>query len=167
MGDLSPHWSISDLTKTSRGANPLTATQRYGAQVSAKQVEDNLRHLAGSVLDELTEHFNWQVNSCYRSPAVNAAVGGASNSAHLVGLACDGHPAEGRGSFADVIRYLAAAPSLPLDRVIFEVRGPTSRWLHVQALGPGEAARKAAFFTSPKGGVYLLTTAEQLAGIAS
>jgi hypothetical protein len=163
---ISARWTLEQLCATSHGPNPLTATDRYGAHLSAGQIHLNLAHLALTLLDPLTEAWGWRVSSCYRSPAVNAAVGGASNSAHVAGLACDGAPSPGRGGFPDVIRWLAAQPRPALDRVIFEVRGAT-RWLHVQALAPGAPAQKSGWFFSPRAGAYLLTNPEALAGIAA
>jgi hypothetical protein len=163
---LSSHWSLEQLCATSHGPNPLTACSRYGVRVELDELQANGEHLAQNLLDRLFEQFGWRVSSCYRSPPVNKAVNGDSNSAHLAFLACDGSPADGRGSFADVIRSLAAEPPACLDRVIFEVRGST-RWLHVQALAPGAASQRLAWIYSPQAGAYLLKTAEQLAAIAS
>jgi hypothetical protein len=166
MTPLSAHWSLEQLCATSHGPNPLTACARYGARVELDELRANAEHLARGILDRLADHFGWRVSSCYRSPPVNAAVGGSPSSAHLVFLACDGAPGEGRGSFADVIRNLSAAPPACLDRVIYEVRGKT-KWLHVQATPPGLRVHPPLFFHSPKPGQYLPTTAAVLAGIAA
>jgi hypothetical protein len=163
---LSARFTLEQLTATSHGPNPLTACTRYGVPVTPGQIHLNLAHLALTLLDPLYDAWGWRASSCYRSPLVNQAVGGAGSSAHLAGLACDGAPAEGRGSFADVVRWLAASPRPALDRVIFEVRGST-RWLHVQALAPGSPAQRSGWFFSPRAGAYLLTNPEALAGIAA
>lgn len=56
------------------------------------------------------------VQSGYRSPAVNAAVGGTPTSAHALGLAADFHA--GDLPLADTARALVGA--LPYDQLIYE-----------------------------------------------
>lgn len=168
MTTLSARFTLEALSVTSHGENPVTAVSRYGRLVQPPEIRANLTRLAIDVLEPLAAQWGWRISSCYRSPAVNSAVGGSANSAHLVGLACDGGPAEGRGSFADVIRWLGFQRKMPLDRVIWEAHGG-SRWIHVQALAPGllPLAKGPAFYHSPGAGAYLLTSADVLAGIAS
>lgn len=76
---LSTHFTLRDLTQTSTGiANLPTATEL-----------PLLRKLA-SVLDILKEKVGpFRIASGYRSPLVNAAVGGSSTSRHMAGDAVD------------------------------------------------------------------------------
>lgn len=75
------HFTIKELCKTNR-ALPNTPD---------KQAEANLADLIINVLDPLREIYGRpiKVNSGYRSPIVNAAVGGAKNSDHIYGMAAD------------------------------------------------------------------------------
>jgi zinc D-Ala-D-Ala carboxypeptidase len=149
----------ADLLRTSHGLNPITSRSRYGALVSAAEIELNLAALLADVLEPLAAQLGaGRLSSCYRSPAVNAAVGGAPNSAHQVGLAADWIPAV---SEAAAINWMASQ-ALPIDRVIREERG-ASRWLHVQRLPRGVRARDILWFASPRGGVYQACTAAELA----
>lgn len=67
------------------------------------------------------------VSSGYRSPRVNHAVGGATNSAHQWGGAAD-FIVPGFGSPLDVARYLATfADSLSFDQLIYEF----DAWVHI------------------------------------
>jgi zinc D-Ala-D-Ala carboxypeptidase len=78
---MSKHFTIKELCKTNRAL----------PNVPDKQVEANLADLIINVLDPLREIYGRpiRVNSGYRSPLVNAAVGGAKNSDHLYGMAAD------------------------------------------------------------------------------
>ncbi|HQR17690.1 MAG TPA: D-Ala-D-Ala carboxypeptidase family metallohydrolase [Gemmatimonadales bacterium] len=164
MSPLSRHWTLDDLIKTSHPPNIVTGVVRYGVPLTTDVILANLQRLAETLLDPLFDYWGWQVSSCYRSPAVNAIVGGSNNSAHTAGLACDGGPSQGRGGFADVIRWFDKS-SMPFDRLIFEARSGGHRWLHVQAPRAGDEPLRL-FFSSPKPDTYLRMTADVLAGVA-
>lgn len=69
------------------------------------------------------------VNSAYRSPAVNAAVGGVPNSAHQQGNAAD-ITCAGFGAplaVALAIQRWLTQNKIPFDQLIFEVNS----WVHV------------------------------------
>jgi zinc D-Ala-D-Ala carboxypeptidase len=76
------------------------------------------------------------INSGFRSGLVNAAIGGARNSAHMDGRAADfvpvGFPL--REAF-DVLR----TSKLPFDQIIFEC----AAWIHI-AIAPDDMPRKEA-----------------------
>lgn len=66
------------------------------------------------------------VSSAYRSPAVNRAVGGASNSQHMQGLAADIRcPAYGPPR-AVALRCMEHSPSIRYDQLIWE-----GTWVHI------------------------------------
>ncbi len=75
------HFTIKELCKTNKAL----------PNIPDKQVEANLVRLIDNVLDPLRELYGKpiRVNSGYRSPKVNEAVGGAKNSDHLYGFAAD------------------------------------------------------------------------------
>jgi zinc D-Ala-D-Ala carboxypeptidase len=80
MTKLTDNFTLAEMTATSHGPNPTTY-----------EVEDNLQRLA-EVMEKVRVILGnrpIQITSGFRSPPVNAAVGGAANSAHLTGLACD------------------------------------------------------------------------------
>lgn len=93
------HFTFKELTATGTG--------KANAPATWEQVE-NLRRLA-LFLDGIREKFGKpvKVNSGFRSPAVNAAVGGSKTSAHLKGLAADIAPVKSdnrsKAAFLDVL----------------------------------------------------------------
>ena len=66
------------------------------------------------------------ISSGYRSPALNAAVGGAANSAHVLGYAAD-LTCPGFGAPLSVCKAIATLPGFRYDQVIHEFRG----WCHL------------------------------------
>ena len=68
----------------------LTATKTGLANALPKHLEGNLRLLAENVLQPTRDALGaLKVTSAYRSPAVNAKVGGAKTSQHTQGQAAD------------------------------------------------------------------------------
>lgn len=106
-----------------------TAIQ-YGLANTPGPVEiDNLTRLTLNVLDPLRELVGpIKVNSAYRAPKVNAAVGGVRTSQHVAGQAAD-ITVTGLTPYQliDCIKWLR----LPVDQCINEF----GRWVHV-SYGP-------------------------------
>jgi uncharacterized protein YcbK (DUF882 family) len=75
------HFTIKELTKTNTGLD----------NTPSKEITDNLTYLVDNLLDKVREEYGnpITVNSGYRSPEVNKAVGGAKTSQHLTGCAAD------------------------------------------------------------------------------
>lgn len=69
----------------------LSVTKQKLPNIPDKVAESNLIKLVENVLDPLRELYGKpiKVNSGYRSPIVNAAIGGAKNSEHITGCAAD------------------------------------------------------------------------------
>ena len=117
MTQLSPHFSLEEMTATSH--------RNLDNTPSADIVEvltDTARNM-----EFVREHLNSQpihVNSGYRSPAVNAAVGGVADSAHMTGHACD-FICPSFGTPLEVCRKLQES-GLHFDQVITE-----GTWTHI------------------------------------
>lgn len=75
------HFTISELS----------VTKQKLPNIPDKVAERNLIKLVENVLDPLRELYGKpiKINSGYRSPKVNAAIGGAKNSEHMTGCAAD------------------------------------------------------------------------------
>lgn len=95
-----------------------------------QSVIDNITALVVNVLEPLRAHSGpIVVNSGYRSPAVNKAIGGSPSSQHMTGEAADiESPSGDNRKLAELIVKL----KLPFDQMILEF-GTDERpeWIHV------------------------------------
>lgn len=129
------HFTIKELT-ASATAQRLDIDNTPTAEAVA-----NLQQLVANVLDPLREAYGRPiyVNSGYRCPALNRAVGGVPSSQHLTGEAADittGNNRENRRLLG-----LIKKMKLPVDQVIDE---QDCTWLHV-SYGP---RHRRSFFTA-------------------
>lgn len=93
-----------------------------------KDLLPNVENLITEVLDPLREWYGKPItiNSGFRSPALNKAVGGSATSDHMQGRAADitgGSPAENKKLF-----NLVQSLGLPFDQLIDE---KNFAWVHV------------------------------------
>lgn len=135
MTQLSEHFSFEELTATSHAELDNTPPQSVIAplNVTAGYLE-MIRALLGDQL--------MHINSGYRSPAVNLAVGGVADSAHLTGYAAD-FICPAFGAPIDICRAIAASP-IRFDQLIEE-----GNWVHV-SFAP--AMRGEILTKAPAGG---------------
>lgn len=124
--NLTQNFTLSEMTKSETAL-------RHGMDNTPGEVEiDNLKILAEKVLQPVRDHYTRgvKVNSGYRSPDVNAKVGGSRTSDHCRGMAADIEiPGVPNHELAEWI-----AQNLSFTQVILEfyTRGvPDSGWVHV------------------------------------
>lgn len=117
------YFTISELTRSA------TAKSRGIDNTPSSEHRANLESLIVNCLDPIRRLYGRPiiVSSGYRSPALNAAVGGVANSQHTTGQAADLVPASG-GSLEGLFR--AAVQFGDFDQLIMEQRG-ASKWVHV------------------------------------
>lgn len=131
---ITPHFTLWELTKSS------TAKRRGIENTPGPREIDRLRLLCESILEPL----RWivsdrvgvetpiRVNSGYRSPELNAAIGGSKTSQHVKGEAAD---IEVDGFSNLELAKIIRGSSLPFDQLILEFHnpeeGPNSGWIHV------------------------------------
>lgn len=128
---LSTHFSLDELVFSQASAR-LGIDNTPDAAVLA-----NLKRLA-AVLEQVRDLVGGTpivVSSGYRSPNLNKAVGGAQNSAHLLGLAVD-FTAPHFGSVMATAKAVAKS-DIAFDQLIFEY----GRWVHL-GLAPASVAAK-------------------------
>ena len=102
----------------------------------------NVENLIIRTLDPLREWYGRPVyvNSGYRCPELNKAVGGASGSFHLDGCAADLDTRLGKSENRRLFEYIR--DNLPYTELGWEGGG---RWVHV-ALVPGREREKEVFY---------------------
>jgi hypothetical protein len=141
---LSEHSSLADLTASE------TAARDGIDNTPPPEIVANLRVLAHG-LERVLAALDGKtigINSGYRSPALNAAVGGSPTSAHLRGLAADIVCPE-FGDALDVCRAIHAA-GIEVDQLIHEF----GRWCHVAFAPPGVGARRQLLTIASAEGGY-------------
>ena len=122
---LSQHFQLAEFTRSD-------TTQRRGIDnTPSLSVVVRLSGLCHNVLEPLRKFAGQPIiiGSGYRSPALNKAVGGVSNSQHMTGEACDIHlPSIEVGK-----KWFEYLKDLPHDQLIWERDSPTSNhyWIHV------------------------------------
>ena len=124
--NLSPNFSLHELTKSE------TALRLDLDNTPDEQATENLRLLCEKVLQPVRDHYGKgvKVNSAYRSPESNAAVGGSKSSDHCKGMAAD---IEIPGvANADLAQWIM--DNLDYTQLILEFYTPgipDSGWVHV------------------------------------
>jgi zinc D-Ala-D-Ala carboxypeptidase len=123
---LTQHFSLEEMTKSQ------TASRKGIDNTPTPEVVENLKELCENVLEKIRNHFGrpLTVNSGYRGPKLNKAIGGAKNSQHLTGQAAD---IEIPG-MDNKILFCWIRDNLDYDQLILEYYKPgipDSGWVHV------------------------------------
>lgn len=127
---LSPHFTLAELTASDtaarRGIDNTPTPAIYASLKRTAEALETIRALGGKPII---------VTSGYRSPALNAAVGGAGNSAHLTGLAADINRS---GSTPYDFGLAIINSGLEFDQIIHEY----GRWVHIGLAAAGQKPRR-------------------------
>lgn len=122
---LSPHFSLAEFTTSD-------TAKRIG-----NDNQPTPAHLANlKIVAQRMEQVRWvigdntiSVNSAYRNPVVNKAVGGVSNSDHALGWAVD-FTCRGFGDPLAICREIEAS-ELQYDQLIHERKPNGAWWVHI------------------------------------
>ena len=131
MVRLSKNFSLQEYTKSQTATRQgLDNTPNEDHMASAKELFEN-------VVQKVRDNFGVTViNSGYRGPALNTAVGGSSNSQHCKGEAVD---IECPGTANETVAQWIA-DNLEFDQLILEFaeKGiPDAGWVHVSYVSEG------------------------------
>lgn len=143
---ISKNFSLSELIRTNTG---LVNTSDIQSLV-------NMVHLSLMILQPLRGYLGCavNVNSCFRSKAVNKNVGGSGSSQHLLGQAVDFVCEDMVAAFNYILN------NLPFDQLIWEKGTESSpAWIHV-SYNPWGKNRKKVFFTRNGSNKYYNTLQE-------
>lgn len=124
--NLTTNFTLQELTKSE------TALRKNMPNVPTEADIANLKLLAEKVLQPLRDHYGVgiKVNSGYRSPDVNAAVGGSRTSDHCKGQAADIEiPGIANAVVAQYIKDSLQYTQLILE--FYTLGIPDSGWVHV------------------------------------
>lgn len=116
--NLSPHFTLEELAFSQTAIrNGLDNFPSPVVQKNLKRVAETLEQVRTLVGKPIS------VSSGYRSPVVNRAVGGASNSAHVLGLAADIHCS---GVTPKQLANAIKSSGIVFDQLIYE-----GTWVHI------------------------------------
>lgn len=119
---ISPHFTWAEVTRSPTAAakgidNSLPEELEGNARRTAEAME-RVRAVVGGPL---------QVNSWYRCPELNTAIGGSKTSVHPKALAVDFHPLA--MPLAEAFRRIAES-DIEFDQLIIERTNSGAHWIH-------------------------------------
>jgi putative chitinase len=123
---LSEHFNLKEFTKSE------TATRKRIDNTPNLEHANNLKMVCENILEPVRKHFGKpvRINSGYRGPALNKAVGGSAKSQHCNGEAVD-FEIDGLPN-PDLAKWVA--DNCDFDQIILEFydpkEGPNSGWVH-------------------------------------
>ena len=137
---LSKNFTYEEFIRSST-AERMGIDNRPKTKEEEKKVIENLRNLCLEVLQPLRDYVGAPVhiNSGYRCPELNEAVGGVKNSQHCRGEACDiriASPKQGREWAAWI------EDNCRFDQMLLERNKNGGVWLHVSCKRDTEANRQ-------------------------
>lgn len=154
MTKLSEHFSLAELI-----VSP-TAKRLGLSNVPTQEHIANMTYVCEKILEPVRAHFGKpvQINSSYRAPLVNKAVGGSKTSQHSNGEAVDFEiPGVSNKEVADWV-----ADNLLFDQVILEFYnakdGANSGWVHASIKRNGQNRKQRMIASKSKSGGTVYTT---------
>lgn len=115
---ISDHFTLYDVCHSD------TALKNKIDNIPTAQIIVNATVLTGKCLEPIRKHFNKPliVNCMYRSPILNSKIGGAVNSQHRFGQACDFTV---KGADLKIV-FAWCKANLKFDQLIYE-----GTWIHI------------------------------------
>ena len=121
--------SVYSITATRRGINNIPDDEQLtNMELVAEEVFEPLREWVGGPI---------KINSFFRCPKLNKAIGGSSKSQHCYGQAIDIDDTFHKASNADMYNYIKE--HLEFDQLIWEFGdNKNPDWVHVSYVSPEE-----------------------------
>lgn len=132
---LSPHFTLEEMIASD------TARRKGWTNIPEDADAKNLLVLCTTLLEPVRELLGTplKINSGYRSPQLNAAVGGVLNSAHMEGRAADFVTPQ---MDLNVAFEKIAQSKMQWDQLIWEWNKVGSQWIHIAIPRDGEKPRR-------------------------
>ncbi len=127
---------ISKHISDKEGVYSRTALRRGIDNTPTKEHKVNMVELAENIFEPLRMYVGGpiKINSFYRSPELNKAIGGSSKSQHCNGQAIDIDDTFGRMTNAEMFRFIK--DHLDFDQIIWEFGNDKNpNWVHVSYVG--------------------------------
>ena len=145
---LSEHFNLKEFTKSE------TAIRKRIDNTPNSEHAANLKNVCEKILEPVRKHFGKpvRINSGYRGPALNAAVGGSSKSQHCNGEAID-FEIDGLPN-PELAKWVSE--NCEFDQIILEFydpkEGPNSGWVHASytTKGPNRKQKLTALTENGK-----------------
>ncbi len=144
---LSEHFNLKEFTKSE------TAIRKRIDNTPNAEHAQNLKNVCEKILEPVRKHFGKpvRINSGYRGPALNAAVGGSSKSQHCNGEAID-FEIDGLPN-PELAKWVAE--NCEFDQIILEFydpkEGPNSGWVHASYTTKGPNRKQKLTAVTEKG----------------
>ena len=144
---LSEHFNLKEFTKSE------TAIRKRIDNTPNAEHAQNLKNVCEKILEPVRRHFGKpvRINSGYRGPALNAAVGGSSKSQHCNGEAID-FEIDGLPN-PELAKWVSE--NCEFDQIILEFydpkEGPNSGWVHASYTSKGPNRKQKLTAVTEKG----------------
>ena len=128
---------ISKHISNKEGVYSRTALRRGIDNTPTEEHKVNMVELAENIFEPLRMYVGGpiKINSFYRSPKLNKAIGGSSKSQHCNGQAIDIDDTFGRMSNAEMYNFIKE--NLDFDQMIWEFGNDSNpNWVHVSYVSP-------------------------------
>ena len=133
---------ISKHISDKEGVYSRTAIRLDIDNIPTEDHRTNMVELAENIFEPLRMYVGGpiKINSFYRSPELNKAIGGSSKSQHCNGQAIDIDDTFGRMTNAEMYRFIK--DHLDFDQMIWEFGDDKNpNWVHVSYVGKGNRNR--------------------------
>jgi len=134
---------ISKHISYKEGVYSTTATRRGINNIPNDEQLENMKLIAEKVFEPLRAYVNGpiKINSFFRCPKLNKAIGGSSKSQHCKGQAMDIDDTFGHMTNAEMYNFIKE--HLDFDQMIWEFGDDDNpNWVHVSYISPEENRRR-------------------------
>ena len=130
---------ISEHISYKEGVYSITSIRRGINNTPNDEQLNNMELIAEKIFEPLRQHVGGpiKINSFFRCPELNKAIGGSSKSQHCKGQAMDIDDTYGRMTNAEMYHWIK--DNLDFDQMIWEFGNDDNPdWIHISYVSPGE-----------------------------